>query len=64
MMDTLGRVLTAKGTYFEGIVEDARTEVTQNTNDTVTTFGTRTSRKMTIKVGIMLSYQLLMYTHA
>ena len=39
--------LTAKGTYFEGVVEDAQTIVTQHTNETVTTYGTRTSRKMT-----------------
>ena len=39
--------LVSKGTYFEGVVEDAQTVVTQHTNDTVTTFGTRTSRKIT-----------------
>lgn len=39
--------LVPKGTYFEGVVEDAQTIVTQHTNDTVTTFGTRTSRKTT-----------------
>ena len=31
--------LVQKGTYFEGVVEDAQTIVTQHTNDTVTTFG-------------------------
>ena len=44
--------LVQKGTYFEGVVEDAQTIVTQHTNDTVTTFGTRTSRKTTSKVYI------------
>lgn len=39
--------LAPKGTYFEGVVEDAQTLVIQHTNDTVTTFGTRTSRKTT-----------------
>ena len=38
--------LAPKGTYFEG-VEDAQTIVTKHTNDTVTTFGTRISRKTT-----------------
>ena len=41
--------LEPKGTYFDGVVTDAQTVVTQHTNDTVTTFGTRTSRK-TMKV--------------
>ena len=44
--------LVQKGTYFEGVVKDAQTIVTQHTNDTVTTFGTRTSRKTTSKVYI------------
>ena len=39
--------LAPKGTYFEGVVEDAQTIITQHTNDTVTTFDTRTSRKTT-----------------
>ena len=42
--------LDAKGTYYEGVVDDAQTVITQHSNDTITTFGTRTSRKTT-KVG-------------
>ena len=33
------------GVYFEGVVDDADTLVLKHTNVTVTTYGTRTSRK-------------------
>ena len=39
-MHLLAEGLGLKGTYFEGVFEDAQTLVTVHTNDTVTTFGT------------------------
>ena len=38
------------GTFFEGIVDDADTFLLEHTNATVTTYGTRTSRKIQVHV--------------
>ena len=39
--------LTAKS-YYEGVVNDAEALMTEHCNATVTTYGTRTSRKMQV----------------
>ena len=46
------------GTYFEGIVDDADTLLLEHTNATVTTYGTRTSRKIQVHAQLIVTEQL------
>ena len=46
------------GVYFEGIADDADTLLLEHTNATVTTYGTRTSRKIQVHVKLAVKEQL------
>ena len=51
------------GTYFEGIIADADTLLLEHTNATVTTYGTRTSRKIQVRVQLYTCHRAIKFLY-